>query len=83
MSPGIRVVLTIADLDRLNPPPCMDVCPVCGSDQVHGQACIATRLFRTMGRLGHRGFRKAEVPVIDRTFLKACGISQELQLRGS
>jgi hypothetical protein len=52
MAPGICVLLTIADLDRLAPLPCMDVCPVCGSDQVHGQACIATRLFRTIARLG-------------------------------
>jgi hypothetical protein len=44
MAPGIRVLLTIADLDRLAPPPCMNACPVCGSDQVHGQACVATRL---------------------------------------
>jgi hypothetical protein len=31
VSPGIRVLLTIADLDRLNPLPCIDACPVCGS----------------------------------------------------
>jgi hypothetical protein len=59
MSPGIRVPLTIADLDRLNPLPVMNVCPVCGSDQVRGQACIATRLFRTIARLGNRGVRRA------------------------
>jgi len=77
MSPGIRVLLTIADLDRLNPLPVMNVCPVCGSDQVHGQACIATRLFRTIARLGNRGIRRAEIPVVDAAFLKACGIAPQ------
>jgi hypothetical protein len=75
MAPGIRVLLTIADLDRLAPPPCMNAYPVCGPDQVHGQACIATRLFRTIARLGNRGLRSAEIPVIDAAFLKACGIA--------
>jgi hypothetical protein len=75
MAPGIRVLLTIADLDRLAPPPCMNACPVCGSDQVHGQACIATRLLRTIARLGNRGLRRSEIPVIDAAFLKACGIA--------
>jgi len=74
VSSGICVMLTLTELDRLGPPPCMDVCPVCGSDQVHGQACIATRLFRTIARLGSRGLRRAEIPVIDTAFLKACGI---------
>jgi len=58
----------------------MDVCPVCGSDQVHGRACIATRLFRTIARLGERGIRRAEIAVVDGAFLKACGI--EPQQRG-
>jgi hypothetical protein len=53
--------MTISDLDRLTPPPCTDACPVCGSDQVHGQACIATRLFRTITRLGNRGMRGSEI----------------------
>lgn len=69
------MIMTLADLDRLNAPPCMDVCPVCGSDQVHGQACIATRLFRTIARLGDRGIRTAEIAVVDAAFLKACGIA--------
>jgi len=77
MATGIRVLLTIADLDRLAPLPCMDVCPVCGSDQVHGQACIATRLFRTIARLGNRRLRVAEIPVVDAAFLKACGIAPQ------
>ena len=77
VSPGIRVLLTIADLDQLAPPPCMNACPVCGSDQVHGQACIATRLFRTIARLGDRGIRRAEIAVIDAAFLKACGIAPQ------
>ena len=77
MSPGICVLLTIADLDRLAPPPCMDACPVCGSDQVHGQACIATRLFRTIARLGKRGLRRAEIAAVDAGFLKACGIAPQ------
>jgi len=51
----------------------MDACPVCGSDQVHGQACIATRLFKTLAHLG-RGIRRADVAVVDAAFLKACGI---------
>ena len=75
VSPGIRVLLTIADLDRLNPLPCIDACPVCGSDQVHGQACIASRLFRTITRLGDRGIRKAEIAAVDAGFLKARGIN--------
>jgi hypothetical protein len=75
VSPGICVMLKTADLDRLAPPPCMDVCLVCGSDQVHGQACIATRLFRTIARLGNRGIRRSEIPVVDAAFLKACGIA--------
>jgi hypothetical protein len=70
MSPGIRVLLTLTELDRLAPLPCMDVCPVCGSDQVHGQACIATRLFRTIARLGNRGLRVAEIPVVEDAFPK-------------
>jgi hypothetical protein len=53
------LIMTLADLDRLNPLPCMDVCPVCGSDQVHGRACIATRLFRTIKRLAFR--RREEI----------------------
>jgi len=67
--------MTLTDLDRLNPLPCMDFCPVCGSDQVHGQACIATRLFRTIARLGGLGVRTAEIVVVDAAFLKACGIA--------
>jgi hypothetical protein len=77
MAPGIRVLLTIAGLDRLAPLPCMDVCPVCGSDQVHGQACIATRLFRTIARLGDgesAGQRLQEIAIVDATFLRARGI---------
>jgi hypothetical protein len=70
-------MMTLTELDRFSPLPCMDVCPVCGSDQVHGQACIATRLFRTIARLGHRGLRMAEIPVVDAAFLKACGIAPQ------
>jgi len=77
VSPGIRVLLTIADLDRLNPLPCIDACSVCGSDQVHGQACIASRLFRTITRLGDRGIRKAEIAAVDAGFLKARGIKPQ------
>lgn len=79
-TPRETMIMTLADLDRLSPLPCMDVCPVCGSDQVHGRACIATRLFRTIKRLGERGIRRPEVAVVDRAFLKACGI--EPQQRG-
>ena len=61
MSPGIRVLLTNADLDGLAPLPSMYVCPLCGSDQVHGQASIATRLFRTIASLGDWGIRRAEI----------------------
>lgn len=77
MSPGICVLLTIVDLDPLTPPPFMDACPVCGSDQVHGQTCIATRLFRTIARFGDRELRKPEVAVVDAAFLKACGIASQ------
>jgi hypothetical protein len=74
-------MMTLTELDRLAPLPVMDVCPVCGSDQIHGQACIATRLFRTIARLGNRGLRRAEIPVVDAAFLKACGIA--LQVRSN
>jgi hypothetical protein len=37
---ALTLSMTIADLDRLTQPPCMDVCPVCGSDQVHGQHAL-------------------------------------------
>ncbi len=77
VSSGICVMLTLTELDRLASLPCMNVCPVCGSDQVHGQACIATRLFRTIARLGNRGLRKAEIPVVDAAFLNACGIAPQ------
>jgi hypothetical protein len=83
VSPGICVLLTIADLDRLAPLPCMDACPVCGSDQVHGQACIATRLFRTIARLGDGEIRRAEIAVVDAAFLKACGIEEDKVTRGT
>jgi hypothetical protein len=66
--------MTLTELDQLAPLPVMDTCPVCGSDQVHGQACIATRLFRTIARLGD-GIRRPEIVVIDAAFLKACGIA--------
>jgi hypothetical protein len=67
--------MTLTDLERLGPLPRMDVCSVCGSDQVYGLASIATRLFRTIARLGNRGLRRAEIPVTDAAFLKACGIA--------
>jgi hypothetical protein len=38
---------------------------------------IAPRLFRTIARLGNRGIRKAEVPVVDAAFLKPCGIAPQ------
>ena len=69
--------MTLTDLERLGPLPCMDVCPVCGSDQVHGQACIATRLFGTIARLGNREIRRTEIAVVDAAFLKACGIAPQ------
>jgi hypothetical protein len=51
----------------------METCPVCGSDQDHGDGCGATRLIKTLARVGG-GVRKEEIPVFDATFLKACGI---------
>jgi hypothetical protein len=62
--------MTLTELDRLTLPPSMGVCPVRGSDQVHGQACIATRLFRTIARIGNRKIRRAEIPVVDAAFLQ-------------
>jgi len=39
-------------------------------------SCIATRLFRTIARLGNRGIRRA-IAVVDARFLKACGIKPQ------
>jgi hypothetical protein len=40
-------------------------------------SCIAARLFRTIARLGNRGLRRAETPVVDAEFLKARGIKPQ------
>jgi len=48
----------------------------CSSDTLR-YSCIATRLFRTITRLGNRGLRRAEIAVVDAAFLKACGIKPQ------
>jgi hypothetical protein len=53
-----------------------NTCPVCKGVEEHGEACIATRLFKTLARVGG-GVRREEVPTVDEMFLRACGIDTE------
>ena|SRR5271167_814275 len=53
-----------------------NACPVCKGVGEHGQDCIATRLFKTLARVGG-GVRREEVPTVDEMFLRACGIDPE------
>jgi hypothetical protein len=51
-------------------------CPVCKGVAEHGEACIATRLFKALERVGG-GVRRGEVQTVDEMFLRACGIDTE------
>ena len=77
--PQIRTVLAQLEPTLLKVPVRdfrTDACPVCKGVEEHGQPCIATRLFKTLARVGG-GVRQEEVLTVDEMFLKACGIDSE------
>jgi hypothetical protein len=69
LEPGLRKQENAGNLKN-------NACPVCKGVEEHGQDCIATRLFKTLARVGG-GVRRGEVPTVDEMFLKACGIDTE------